>query len=240
MAKETAYIKSLASRQVDGIIIIDPTIENMKNGYFEETNKKLPLISINGYNKDIDCNFVLNDEEMGATQAMNYLFSLGHQKIAFMRGKNSYSYEIKEQIYIEMMEEHDLTDYIQVVNIGEGNAEHTVNEVMAKGAEFLIKEPGTTAIFACNDIMALGVINACRRIGKSVPEEVSVIGFDNIELSVMVEPKLTTVDQNMHKIGTMAARMLLEILGDNTQRKTRKEVITSTLIERDSCQKVSQ
>ena len=74
--KEMFYVKSLASRQVDGIIVIDPTIDNMKNGYFEEQSKKVPLVFINGYSKGIDCNFVLNDEETGATQAMRYLESL--------------------------------------------------------------------------------------------------------------------------------------------------------------------
>lgn len=240
-AKEQSYIKSLASRQVDGIIIIDPTTENMKNGYFEQKNKNIPLILINGYNKNINCNFVLNDEEMGAAQAMNYLFSLGHENIAFMRGKNSYSYDVKEKIYLQMMEEQNLTHYINIVNIGEGNTEHTVNEAMNKAEQFFIKEPNTTAIFTCNDIMALGVINACGRINWSVPEDISVIGFDNIELSALIEPKLTTVDQNMHKLGTMAATMLLESLKEkDMQRETRKVVIASTLIERDSCQKVNK
>ncbi|HHX62967.1 MAG TPA: LacI family transcriptional regulator [Epulopiscium sp.] len=246
-AKELSYMRSLASRQVDGIIIIDPTIDNMKNGYFEEMNKKLPLVSINGYSNNIDCNFVLNDEEMGTTQAMHYLFSLGHQNIAFMRGKNSYSYDIKEKIYTQMMEEHNLQANINIINIGEGNTEHTVNEAMTKAEQFFMQESNTTAIFTCNDIMALGAINACRRIGKLIPDEVSVIGFDNIELSVLIEPKLTTVDQNMHELGTVAAKMLLDILEEKTRIKTdivthpetRKVVVTSTLIERDSCQKVS-
>lgn len=246
-AKEKSYIKSLTSRQVDGIIVIDPTIDNMKNGYFEEMNKQLPLIFINGYSKDIKCNFVLGDEEIGATQVMNYLLSIGHEHIALMRGKNSYSYEVKEKIYIQMMEEHNLQDNIQIINIGEGNTEHTVNEAMDKAEKFLLKVPSITAIFACNDIMALGVINACRRMGRLVPEEISIVGFDNIDLSALIEPKLTTVDQNMHKLGTMAAKMLLDIVEENTERKTnqktnseyRKVVVTSTLIKRDSCTSIN-
>ncbi len=238
---EASYIKSLVSRQVDGIIIIDPTIVNMKSGYLEEVSKTLPLIFINGYSENIDCNFVLNDEEVGARQAMQYLISLGHQKIAFIRGKSSYSYDIKEKAYLQVMREHNLTDHIHILNIGEGNTEHTANETMAKAEQFFIEQPKTTAIFACNDIMALGVINACSRIKRLVPEEVSVIGFDNIDLSVLMEPKLTTVDQNMHKLGSKAARMLLGIIEDKGQNKaTQKLVVRSTLIERDSCQKVKQ
>lgn len=239
-SKEISYTKSLASRQVDGIIVIDPTIDNMKNGFFEEMNKKLPLIFINGYSKGIDCNFVINDEEMGANQAMNYLFSLDHENIAFIRGKSSYSYDVKEEVYTQAMAEHNFKDNIKIVNIGDGNTEHTVNETMTKVERFLKKQPETTAIFACNDIMALGVINACRRIDRLVPGEISVVGFDNIELSALIEPKLTTVDQNMHKLGSKAASMLLEIIEKkDKQQSPKRVVVTSTLIERDSCQKVN-
>lgn len=238
--KEQSYAKSLSSRQVDGIIIIDPTIQNMKSGYFTELGKKLPLVFINGYSKDIDCNFVLNDEQLGASQVMDYLFSLGHEKVAFMRGRQSYSYDIKEEVYTQKMKEHNLESSINIVNIGEGNTEQTVNEAMKKAEEFLIKKPETTAIFACNDIMALGVINASRRINKAVPEDLSVIGFDNIDLSVLIEPKLTTVDQNMKKLGDTAATMLIEILEMKDRKGSKTITIPSILVERQSCSGLSK
>ena len=240
--KEVSYVKSLASRQVDGIIVIDPTIDNMKNGYFEEQSRKIPLVFINGYSKGIDCNFILNDEETGATQAMRYLFSLGHENIAFMRGKDSYSYDVKQEIYTRMMKIQGLDKAVNMINIGEGNTEHTVDQAMIKTEELFAKTPDVSAIFACNDIMALGVINACKRIGKLVPEQVSVIGFDNIALSALIEPKLTTVDQNMYELGTGAARMLIEVIAQRTEKKgtysTRKVILNSTLIERESCRHI--
>lgn len=244
-SKEILYIKSLISRQVDGIIVIDPTTENMKSGFFEEISGKLPLVFINGYSKDINCNFVLSDEELGASQAMNYLFSLGHERIAFMRGKTSYSYDLKEKIYRQMMKEHNLEANKQIINIGEGNTEHTVNEAMAKAEQFLTNNPKTTAIFTCNDIMALGVINGCRRIGRLVPDQLSVVGFDNIELLALMTPKLTTVDQNMRKLGSKAADMLLDIIEAKDKKVTSKTatqrvIVKSTLIERDTCKKLNK
>jgi len=237
--KEISYVRSLTSRQVDGIIVIDPTIDNMKNGYFEKQSKKTPIVFINGYSKGIDCNFILNDEETGATQAMRYLLSLGHENIAFMRGKDSYSYDVKEAIYIQMMEEQNLKDKINIINIGEGNTEHTVEQAVAHTEQAFAKSPELTAIFACNDIMALGVINACRRMGKQVPRQVSVIGFDNITLSTLIEPKLTTVDQNMYDLGIKAADMLAEIIMQKDKKQknspTRKIILNSTLITRESC-----
>ena len=229
-SKEILYIKSLLSRQVDGIIVIDPTTDNMKNGFFEEINEKLPLVFINGYSKDINGNFVLSDEALGASQAMNYLFSLGHERIAFMRGKTSYSYDLKEEIYRQMMTEHKLEGNIHIVNIGEGNTEHTVNEAMTKAEEFLIQQPKTTAMFACNDIMALGVINGCRNLDRLVPDQLSVVGFDNIELLALMAPKLTTVDQNMGKLGKEAANMLLDIIEAKDKKGTRKIAAKRVLV----------
>ena len=102
--------------------------------------------------------------------------------------------------------------------------------------------PEITAIFACNDIMALGVINACKRMGKQVPEQVSVIGFDNIALSALIEPKLTTVDQNMYGLGTGAAQMLIDAIAHKADKKddfgTRKVILNTTLIKRNSCQQI--
>ena len=241
--KEISYVKSLASRQVDGMIVIDPTIDNMKNGYFEEQSKKIPLVFINGYSKGIECNFVLNDEETGATQAMRHLFSLGHENIAFMRGKDSYSYDLKQDIYTHMMGERGLDQGIHIINVGEGNTEHTVDQAMLETEILFTKSPEVTAIFACNDIMALGVINACKRVGKQVPEQVSVVGFDNIALSALIEPKLTTVDQNMYGLGTHAADMLIEVINQTiTKQKnqgTRKVILNTTLIERESCKQIN-
>ena len=241
--KEISYVKSLASRQVDGMIVIDPTVDNMKNGYFEEQSKKIPLVFINGYSKGIECNFVLNDEETGATQAMRHLFSLGHQSIAFMRGKDSYSYDLKQDIYTHMMGERGLDQVINIINVGEGNTEHTVDQAMVETEMLFTKSPEVTAIFACNDIMALGVINACKRVGKQVPEQVSVVGFDNIALSALIEPKLTTVDQNMYGLGTHAADMLIEVINQTiTKQKnhgTRKVILNTTLIERESCKQIN-
>lgn len=237
--KERSYIKSLKSRQVDGIIVIDPTIENIKNSYFEEMSKTLPLVLINGYNQGIDCNFVLNDEAVAGAQVMDYLMSLGHKNIAFIRGENSYSYDVKEEIYMQKMTDYHLQDYIHILNIGEGNTEHTVNEAMKEGQRFLENKPNVTAVFACNDIMALGIIRACQKLGKQVPEDVSVIGFDNIDLSVLVSPKLTTVDQNMDQLGTHGASMLLDMIDEKAKiKETRRIVVKSRLIKRESCQQM--
>ncbi|NLK97318.1 MAG: LacI family transcriptional regulator, partial [Epulopiscium sp.] len=105
---ERIQMQNLLEKQVDGVLVIDPRYENIENGFYEECAKKIPLVLINGYHRGIRCNFVLNDQEMGALQALEYLIKLGHRDIAFLRAKNSYSYDIKEQIYYETLQKHQI------------------------------------------------------------------------------------------------------------------------------------
>ncbi|MBU3092152.1 LacI family transcriptional regulator [Clostridium sp. CF011] len=235
-ADEIKYIKSLMGRQVDGIIVIDPKTENMKNGYYETVSKDIPLVSINGYNDNINCNFVLNDEASGARQAMQYLLELGHKNIIFVRGKESYSYDIKEDVYNKLMEENKLIVKKKIIDIGEGNSYETVDGTMNVMNKKLKEIKLPVAVFACNDLMALGVMNACKILNFDVPNDVSIIGFDNSYISSIVHPKLTTVDQNMYLLGENASKMLLDIIDDNNNnQKFIKIKLKTQLIIRDSC-----
>lgn len=234
--EEIKYIKSLMGRQVDGIIVIDPKTENMKNGYYETVGKDIPLVSINGYNNNINCNFVLNDEASGARQAMQYLLELGHKNIIFVRGKESYSYDIKEDVYNKFMVENKLTVKKKIIDIGEGNSYETVDGTMNIMNKKLKELKLPLAVFACNDLMALGVLNACRMLDFDVPNDVSIIGFDNSYISSIVHPKLTTVDQNMYLLGENASKMLLDIINNNNDnQKLIKIKLKTQLIIRNSC-----
>jgi LacI family transcriptional regulator len=237
VSEEVAYIKSLMGRQVDGIIVIDPKTENMKNGFYENLSIDLPLVCINGYNKNINCSFVLNDEVSGAKQAMQYLIDLGHKNIIFVRGEKSYSYDLKEEVYKEILEKNMLIKNKEIINIGDGNSNETVENTMNIICKNFKNIKLPIAVFACNDLMAFGVMNACKKMGYQVPKEVSIIGFDNIAISNLVEPKLTTVDQNMYLLGENASKMLLDIIEHNNQKLQRK-ILNTKLIIRNSCAKI--
>ncbi|MGK0466995.1 LacI family DNA-binding transcriptional regulator [Clostridium sp.] len=236
-AEEINYIKSLMGRQVDGIIVIDPKTENMKDGYYEAVSKDIPLVSINGYNNNINCNFVLNDEVSGARQAMRYLLELGHKNIIFVRGRESYSYDIKEDVYNKFMEENNLTSLKNIIDIGEGNSYKTVDGTMDIMSNELKRLKAPLAIFACNDLMALGVMNACKIMKFDVPKDISIVGFDNSYISSIVEPKITTVDQNMYLLGENAAKMLLDLIY-NGNEKARRVKLKTQLIIRNTCSTV--
>lgn len=232
---EIRQIRNLTERRVDGIISIDPSVEIIKKGIYEDLSKEIPLVIINGYNKDIQCNFVINNQEMGVIEALEYLIELGHRKIAFLRGKNSYSYDLKQEQYYKTLKNNNIetnSDYIIVIDTG--NGPETVDLGMEAVKNAMIKPNRPTAILACNDLMALGALHACQKLSIKVPEEVSIIGYDNIIISQMSEPKLTTIDQNMYKLGNLAAKILYENIGK--QKYTHKKIILDTkLVKRDSC-----
>lgn len=218
-------INALVSRSVSGIIVISPNTQGLREDFYRRIVKRVPLVFINGYHRIPNVSYVANDEALGTRQALEYLTGLGHKRILFVRGENSDSYTVKERAYRAFMTERGLFDEGHIVDIGEGNNIDTVTSARIK----LMKTIPTldpTAIFCCNDLMATGAIRACKRLGLSVPEDISVIGFDNITLSKLVEPQITTMDQNMFQLGSNAAAVLVEMIhGGQSKRITLENIL---------------
>ncbi|CDI48917.1 LacI family DNA-binding transcriptional regulator [Clostridium tetani] len=230
--KEKEIIENLISKGVDGIIIIDPTLDNLKNRYLEDISMKLPIIIVNGSPEELKGNFICYDEKVGTLEAFEYLLELGHKEIAFIRGSKSYSYDIKEKIYTDIIKKNNLK-YKEILDVGKGNSIEVVENTQKKVEELLLNKNKPTAIFACNDLMALGVVNACNKLNLNVPHDISIIGFDNTLISNITHPKLTTVDLNTEGIGNIAALKLLEIIED--KNKSIRYTMETKLIVRESC-----
>ncbi|MEG1310590.1 MAG: LacI family DNA-binding transcriptional regulator [Romboutsia sp.] len=231
--KEIARINELISRNVAGIIIVDPTVENSKSKFFDKIAKSTPVVFVNGYINSQYISSVSNDEENGAKIAMNYLIKNNHKNILFIKGENSYSYDIKEKVYKEIMNDLDNMNEKYILNIGQGNGIETVNKTMEQGIKILSENKEISAVFACNDLMGIGIINACKKINKKIPKELSIVAYDNIELGQMVEPKLTTVDQNMFLLGENAGILLSEKINTNNKH-SKKTLLNNALIKRDT------
>lgn len=231
--KEITRINELIARNVAGIVVIDPTLENCKSKFFDKISKSNPIVFVNGYNNSSNISSVSNDEKFGGEMVMDHFLENGHKNIIFIRGGNSYSYDIKEKVYRECMEEIDNLNEEYIINIGRGNCLETVSKATEIGIKVLKEHDEITAVFACNDLMAIGIINACKKIGKKVPEEISIVGYDNTELSEMIEPKLTTVDQNMFLLGKNAGILVNEKI-ENDNKYSKKILLNNTLIKRDT------
>lgn len=236
--EERKLIFELAERQIDGLISIDPRTANIKGGIYERIFEHVPSVLINGYNDGVKLNFVLNDQESGTMEALEYLYSLGHRKVAFLGSKNSYSNESKGKVYKDFLAKRDIPEREDFnIIIENANSLETIELSKAAMRQVFSAEDKPTAVFACNDWMAVGTLYAAQLSGLDVPKDVSIIGFDNIEISQISMPKLTTVDQNMIKLGKAAAEQLYHKI-ENKDHTTSKLILDTKLVVRESCAKV--
>lgn len=231
--EESRCITDLLARNVAGVIVLDPNTANINSNFYESIAKTIPIVFINGHTSVDNISSVSNDENFGAQLALKYLISNNHKNILFIRGENSASYDIKEKVYMEMLSNINTYNNDNIINIGKGNSSETVDNTVNAVTSALTKNNKITAIFACNDLMAVGAINACKKINLNVPKDISVIGFDNIEISSIIDPKLTTVDQNMALLGENAAELLLEKI-DNNNEFSKKIILNNKLVKRET------
>lgn len=231
---EKEMTESLLNRSVDGLILIDPRTEHIKNGYYEKLSHRVPLVIINGYATGIQCNYVINDAEAGTLSALKHFYQQGHRQIALLRGRKSYSYDIKENIYRQFMAEHSLVvDTGSIIMIETGNGLQTVEEAKTEVEKRLKQANPPTAILACNDWMAVGALSGSKNQGLKIPQDISIIGFDNTILSQITEPKLSTVDQKMTQLGQLAASRILELI-EQGDKENKKIMLETNLIIRES------
>lgn len=231
-AEEKRCINNFLSRNVAGIIVIDPSTENIEDKFYDNISSSLPLVFVNGFGNVKNVSSVSNDEAEGAAAALDYLIDGGRKNIMFVRGNGSYSYDIKEKVYIDKMNSIDSFFDGNIINIGSGNGTETVDNT-----ERILKEVlsvrKTDAVFCCNDLMACGVLNACSGLNLKVKEDVAIIGFDNTVLSRFVSPKLTTMDQNMDLLGTNAAMLLVEKINCDNQY-SKKVLLNNKIVIRET------
>ncbi len=236
---ERVMVDSLCNRSVDGIIVINPKNENIHNGYFEKIAKRIPLVIINGYNEDVACHFVLNDVYAGTQEALTHLKKQGAKRIAFMRGGENHSYDVKETLYREFCKEEGGGAPV-LMCIEEGNGLETVTQARECALEFFRKqsrEEPIEGILCCNDFMAVGVLNAARIMHVSVPEDLAIVGFDNTLVSQITAPALTTVDQHMSQLGRNAAQQICRLMAAKTEKKHVPEtriIVTTHLVVRQT------
>ena len=227
---EMECIKTLVSRNVSGIIVISPNTQGMRETFYRRLVKRVPLVFINGYRRIPNVSYVTNDEALGTRQALEYLMELGHRRILFVRGDHSDSYTIKEEAYRSLMQEKKCFHEEDIVDIGEGNSIETVTAARNRLYDILPRTEAT-AIFCCNDLMATGAIKACKDRSLRIPDDMSIVGYDNITLASLIEPEITTMDQNMFQLGSNAAVVLVEMIHGG---KSKRITLENTLIVRDS------
>lgn len=226
--EKKSYVDHFRYRGVDGVVVFSS--ENDDDELEKLIASDLPSVII-----DLDSsktNVVYSDNYQGTELALKYLLDLGHEKIAHIAGhQNTFSGIERMKGFLKAMKRLDLTippSYI--VNGGFFSIEGG-KEAMQ---QLLVLNERPTAVFAGSDTMALGAIKAIEAAGLRVPEDISIIGYDNVEWSDYITPRLTTVKQDRDKIGARAAEILLNSINGEGNNYT-KEIVPVTLIKRDSC-----
>jgi LacI family transcriptional regulator len=230
--KESGYITSLIQSGVDGVILILPRNPAI---YMEKLRDlQFPYVLVDHQGIDDQGPAVGATNYQGAFDATEYLISLGHQKIAFITGSMDLGCS-QERLagYKASLGKHSIA--IKSEWIIEGDFEQSTGYVGAKVLISLTDKP--TAIFASNDMMAFGVMNAVRDMGLKIPGDISVIGFDDIFQSSQTMPGLTTVHQPLEQMGRKATRLLIEMMSEGVI-KTGKVELPTHLVLRDSCREV--
>ena len=195
------YPRLLMERSVEGFIVIDTILEKCLS---------LPVVVVAGHRKIEGVTNVVLDQKRAAELALRHLYQLGHRKIAFMRG-GSHSSDADDRWACLMAVARDLKLVIAPENAVQLELKVSTPELGFAPANDLLTRGGDfTALVAYNDISAIGAIRAFMNHGLRVPEDISVVGFDDIQGAAFHNPSLTTIRQPLLQMGAVAARILLQ------------------------------
>ena len=190
-----------------------------------------PIVMCCEYPEDLPCSFVSIDDVTAAFRAIRYLVSTGCNRIGIVNCSQKYKYaRHRRQGYLEALKATGL-EYNQEWNVTIPTIDYTL--AYSAVLQMLNVEPMPDAIFACSDVFAAAAINAARSLGIRVPEDLSVIGVDNVEASRMTYPPITTIAQPGFQMGQQACSILVEKIG-NPGLPHRHILLNTELIIRSS------
>lgn len=182
---------------------------------------------------DLDQRMIVTNDRIGGREAGRHLAELGHKRVGLVTGRRSFrSAHERRAGFEEGLGEFGVKLLPEYVAQGD----YTFESGLARGAELIDLSPPPTAIFAANDEMAAGVMQSALVAGLKVPDELSVVGFDNFQTATRIWPRLTTVETPSRQIGMLAARQLLSAAHDKTMQVAPNQT-TPKLVRRESSRK---
>jgi LacI family transcriptional regulator len=223
------YPRMFVERSVDGIIAVDTPWR---------LNLPVPVVTVSGHNSVKGVTNILLNHRRAAELGLKHLYRLGHRRIAFIKGQEfSSDTEVRWDSIVRVAGRLGLKIHCHLVAQLEGDSPSpqlgylAARKLIASGEVF-------TAIFSFNDISAMGAIRALCQLGWRVPQDVSVVGFDDIQSSAFQNPSLTTVRQPLREMGQAAAKLLLKRINRPGSAHLRQHIVEPELVLRETTARV--
>lgn len=224
---ERQFVSYLGRSGVRGILLVPATSEKR----FDAFERNIPVLLLDRTIRGTNLPFVMTNHYQGARIAVSYLVQKGRRRIAFIGGRKDISvYEDRLKGYMDELQEQGLDvdhDIVIESDFSFQGGYNTVSLLYERRKPF-------DAIFAANDLVALGAIERLRELGVAVPHEVSVVGFDDIWLSRLSHPRLTTIRQPIHELCKEAVTTLLKLI-DGGEVRVSSKILEPQLVVRESC-----
>jgi LacI family transcriptional regulator len=219
------YENLLRDRRVEGFIAVDTPAKG---------DSGLPFVAVSGHHENESVTSVILDHERAATVALEYLLDLGHRHIGFIKGQTfSSDTEMRWSAIVSVAARLNLEINSSLVAQLEGNSPSPELGYVAAQKILTTKQP-MTALFAFNDVSAIGAIRAFNDAGYRVPDDISVVGFDDVYAAAFQNPPLTTVRQPLWQMGKLAAQILLRRINETDSSVPGIVTVEPELIIRDS------
>jgi DNA-binding LacI/PurR family transcriptional regulator len=222
---EEQAIESLLELAVDGLVLASPRVSDET---IAQAGYSVPVVVLNRNPVDDSSDSVTNDNIAGARLAVEHCVSFGHQRIAIITGGDSAAAQVRREGYLRAMREFGLAEHIVTIE-----GAHT-EEGGYRGAQELLKlKPLPTAVFASNDLCAIGAMNAFEEAGLTIPDDVSLVGYDNNTLAALRHIELTSIDQPGADMGRAAVDRLSERI-EGERFTPRHDVVAPSLVIRST------
>lgn len=227
--RELAAIQNLRERRVDGIILVAACADQeSKRQLFTLSGLDTPIVIINNVHGEHIGYSIEIDNVDGGRQATRHLLDLGHRRIAHIAGPATEWDAVERQSgYEQALHQADLIVNPALIIRGDSQPE---GGLLAMQQFFSLADP-PTAVFCYNDATALGAMQAAHAAGLRIPQDLSIVGFDDIALAPFFAPPLTTIDQHKREMGILAVQMVLDLLNNKAVQDC---VLPSRLVIRES------
>lgn len=241
--KENENIEFSLGRRINGAIIFPNWGRANIDAVYKLKERGIPFVLIDRYFRDIDTDYVVVDNRDGAFKATERLVGLGHAKIAHLYGTEGSANDDRLDGYRDALAVAGIVYNPEYVKRTGKNATFVEGDRFEPDKQsgyenmkklLTLKDP-PTAVFAGNDYQAIGAIQAVKDAGLKVPEDIAVVGFDDLKFSGLLEPPLTTVRQPKSEIGSKAFEVLLEKINSSVPVPHRHIVLDTELVIRKSC-----